>query len=279
MQDLTDTQKSLFVNVFAKNKKSKGIAYAWLIFFGGVGLHKLYLKNKSGWIYLTFFWTFIPLIFCLFDLFTLPKQVDKCNNFLAVKIKGLIKSYDNANIAAMVVPDMIKNSSIALNAIAISIFMLLIAAIANKDEFEKGYKSEENNTDLNIMNQYESQVNPKEYHLKSGRYNLIKDEYQTGYIIIQTVKPDMLLVQDIEVSNVKGSCGFGGEQPFELKKIANNIYSIQEEALSKEDEKPTIILLVKNNNLIEITTKGFLSMSIGGCGKDASIRGIYKHLN
>jgi TM2 domain-containing membrane protein YozV len=85
------------VNAFEVPKKSKGSAYAALIFVGLLGWHQFYLGKKlRGVLYVVVFillmysWntTMVPLayitslmllIFFLFDLFTLGKQVDKWN--------------------------------------------------------------------------------------------------------------------------------------------------------------------------------------------------------
>ena len=51
-------------------KVQKGIYIALCLFLGGLGIHKFYSgKWGQGLLYLTFCWTFIPLILSVFDLF------------------------------------------------------------------------------------------------------------------------------------------------------------------------------------------------------------------
>lgn len=58
--------------------KSKFLAYLLLFMFGVLGIHKFYLK-KTGMRILYIFTLGIFGIGLIYDLFTLPMQVNKCN--------------------------------------------------------------------------------------------------------------------------------------------------------------------------------------------------------
>ena len=54
--------------IVATVPKSRSLAIVLALFLGGFGIHKFYV-NQPGWgfLYLIFFWTFIPAILSLFD--------------------------------------------------------------------------------------------------------------------------------------------------------------------------------------------------------------------
>ena len=58
---------------------SKGIYIGLCLFLGGIGVHKFYAgKWAQGLLYLAFFWTGVPLILSVFDLFgTIFKRPDE----------------------------------------------------------------------------------------------------------------------------------------------------------------------------------------------------------
>lgn len=47
--------------------KSRWTAVLLAFFLGGVGIHKLYLKQGRWWLYLLFCWTFIPALIAFFE--------------------------------------------------------------------------------------------------------------------------------------------------------------------------------------------------------------------
>jgi TM2 domain-containing membrane protein YozV len=48
--------------------KNKGIAIVLALFMGGLGVHRFYVgRVGSGFLYLIFFWTFIPAILGLIE--------------------------------------------------------------------------------------------------------------------------------------------------------------------------------------------------------------------
>ena len=51
-----------------KNKELTTALAFLSLFFGGAGLHKFYLGNYlSGFLYVFFWWTFIPVVLCVVD--------------------------------------------------------------------------------------------------------------------------------------------------------------------------------------------------------------------
>jgi hypothetical protein len=52
--------------------KSKGLALVLAIFLGGFGIHKFYLgQTTAGIFYVLFFWTVIPFLLSIIDIFRL----------------------------------------------------------------------------------------------------------------------------------------------------------------------------------------------------------------
>jgi hypothetical protein len=63
------------------NQRDTGIAYLLLLFGGFLGLHKFYL-NRPGWGVAYIFTGGLCCVGLVYDLFTLPAQVQRCNNEL-----------------------------------------------------------------------------------------------------------------------------------------------------------------------------------------------------
>jgi TM2 domain-containing membrane protein YozV/RNA polymerase subunit RPABC4/transcription elongation factor Spt4 len=58
-----DTETSTTSSWQIKDKKDKTVAALLALFLGGIGIHRFYLQKKaSGFLYLIFCWTFIPVI-------------------------------------------------------------------------------------------------------------------------------------------------------------------------------------------------------------------------
>lgn len=92
-----ENEQAQFKYFYHKQSKSIFVAYLLLIFFGWFGLHKFYLDKKTGWLYFLFCWTGIPLLFVVLDFFTLPFQVSKYNQELALALVRLIKSFGSGH--------------------------------------------------------------------------------------------------------------------------------------------------------------------------------------
>lgn len=94
----TANEQSQFKFFYGKYSKNIFIAYLLLIFFGIFGIHKFYLNKASAWLYFIFSWTIIiPLVLIFFDLFLLPMQVRKHNQYLAIDLVELIKIHKDTN--------------------------------------------------------------------------------------------------------------------------------------------------------------------------------------
>jgi hypothetical protein len=68
-------------NSMNTNHRDTGIAYLLLLFGGFLGLHKFYL-NRPGWGVVYIFTGGLFCVGLVCDLFTLPAQVQRCNNEL-----------------------------------------------------------------------------------------------------------------------------------------------------------------------------------------------------
>lgn len=90
LQRLNEVQRVQFNFFYRHNRKSLGVAYAWLIAFGIFGIHKFYLQKRNAWLYLLFCWTMIPAVLAVIDLFLLPFQLRKHNMKLAASLAGFI---------------------------------------------------------------------------------------------------------------------------------------------------------------------------------------------
>lgn len=61
----------------SKEQKSRTTAIILALFVGGLGIHKLYLKDGKWWLYLIFCWTFIPAIIALYELIQYAMMSDE----------------------------------------------------------------------------------------------------------------------------------------------------------------------------------------------------------
>jgi hypothetical protein len=67
------------------NLRDTGIAYLLLLFGGFLGLHKFYL-NRPGWGVVYIFTGGLACVGLVYDLFTLPAQVQQCNIELGARV-------------------------------------------------------------------------------------------------------------------------------------------------------------------------------------------------
>lgn len=103
---LSDRELSILNSEMAQKQKSVGIGYLLLIFLGGAGAHKFYLgKTGMGALYLgltvlgaittiiVIGWGILGIVgfMCLYDLFTLPRQVQKRNEEIETEVIGEIR--------------------------------------------------------------------------------------------------------------------------------------------------------------------------------------------
>lgn len=61
----------------AKETKSRTTAIILALFVGGLGIHKLYLKEGKWWLYLIFCWTLIPSLIALVELIQYAMMSDE----------------------------------------------------------------------------------------------------------------------------------------------------------------------------------------------------------
>lgn len=91
--NLSDQEAIDFQIQFQKKKKSVLTAVLLAIFFGAYGGHKFYLGQiKSGFIYLAFFWTLIPLLIALYEVINMGKIISNQNYKIALDISKKLKS-------------------------------------------------------------------------------------------------------------------------------------------------------------------------------------------
>ena len=81
-KDVSDAARSCpncgFSSGAFSGTKSKGLAIVLALFLGGLGIHKFYLgKIGLGFLYLIFFWTFIPAILGVVDAIVLATRSER----------------------------------------------------------------------------------------------------------------------------------------------------------------------------------------------------------
>jgi TM2 domain-containing membrane protein YozV len=92
MSSMTDVQRVLFQNEMAHSRKSSTTAILLALFLGGVGAHRFYMGQVGlGIFYLIFFWTFIPAIVALIEIFVLSGRVARYNDARAVEIADKVR--------------------------------------------------------------------------------------------------------------------------------------------------------------------------------------------
>jgi len=90
----TDPQRQLFDAELARAQKSPQTAILLALFLGGIGMHRFYLNDLWGVVYLVFFWTFIPLVVSLIEaIFVLHDRVETYNKHQAHLIATRIRAY------------------------------------------------------------------------------------------------------------------------------------------------------------------------------------------
>jgi TM2 domain-containing membrane protein YozV len=87
VNQMSETQRYAFMF----RRKNATTAFLLCFFLGGIGAHKFYLgRMGEGVVYLLFFWTLIPGIFALCELFTISRQVDRCNAEIAAFVMAIM---------------------------------------------------------------------------------------------------------------------------------------------------------------------------------------------
>jgi len=93
MQEMTDSQRTIFQSEFNQTRKHQTTAFFLTLFLGGIGAHRFYLDETAlGLVYLVFCWTFIPVVISLFELLLIAKRVDRYNTQLADEVALRVKA-------------------------------------------------------------------------------------------------------------------------------------------------------------------------------------------
>ncbi len=81
MQDLTEQERWVFQDEFNAKRKEVTAGVLLALFLGGVGAHKFYMGQPvMGVVYILFFWTFIPLVVSLVEIFLMPGRIRRFNS-------------------------------------------------------------------------------------------------------------------------------------------------------------------------------------------------------
>ncbi len=93
LEGLSEAQKTLFWAEMGAKRKERSTALLLCLLLGGIGAHHFYLGNTwAGVVYLLFFWTWIPLIVSLIELFVIGGRVDAYNRRVADLIVARIRA-------------------------------------------------------------------------------------------------------------------------------------------------------------------------------------------
>jgi TM2 domain-containing membrane protein YozV len=99
MKGMTDAQRSVFMSEMNKVRKDRTTALLLALFLGGLGAHHYYLGRVGlGILCTVFFWTFIPAIVALVELFFIGKRVDAYNEQKAVDTAARVKMLIDAKM-------------------------------------------------------------------------------------------------------------------------------------------------------------------------------------
>lgn len=93
MENMTADQRLLFESRYRQAHRSRTTAFVLTLFLGGLGGHRLYLKEPwLAVLYLLFCWTLIPAMIALVELFLIGKRVDRYNERHAIEIAAGVKA-------------------------------------------------------------------------------------------------------------------------------------------------------------------------------------------
>lgn len=69
----------------AEGEKSEKVGVLLSVFLGGFGGHRFYLKDRKGFLYIPFFWTFVPTVVGLVEAFFMKDRVRAFNHRRAIE--------------------------------------------------------------------------------------------------------------------------------------------------------------------------------------------------
>jgi TM2 domain-containing membrane protein YozV len=92
MQTMSDNERLLFTSEMNSARKNRTIGFVLTFFLGGLGAHRFYLGQTGlGVLYAMFFWTFVPGIIALVELFLIMGRVDRYNESLATATASKVR--------------------------------------------------------------------------------------------------------------------------------------------------------------------------------------------
>ena len=90
---MTPHQQLLFQAEMMRIRKNGTTGMLLALFLGGIGVHRFYLKDGVGVLYLMFFWTFIPALVSLLEALMMNGRVENYNKqqayLAAVRVKAM----------------------------------------------------------------------------------------------------------------------------------------------------------------------------------------------
>ena len=93
MQSLTDKERLVFLSEMNSRRKDPTTGVLLCLFTGGVGGHHFHLgRTGLGIAYLATFWTFIPMLIAVIELFLMTGRVRKYNAEVAHEIATTLKA-------------------------------------------------------------------------------------------------------------------------------------------------------------------------------------------
>lgn len=92
MQGMNDTQLLMFQAEMGRRRKNPTTGVLLALFLGGWGAHRFYLGQVlRGFLYILFFWTFIPLVFACVEIFLMRGRVEAYNAQQAVEVAAHVR--------------------------------------------------------------------------------------------------------------------------------------------------------------------------------------------
>jgi TM2 domain-containing membrane protein YozV len=95
-RSMNDTQRQLFHAEMLHARKSASTGILLAIFLGGLGVHRFYLKDLWGILYIALMWTFLPMLVGLIEAFLMDRRVATYNKRQAALIAARIRAYTPA---------------------------------------------------------------------------------------------------------------------------------------------------------------------------------------
>ncbi len=100
LQGLTDPQRLHFQTEYNAARKDMTLGFLLVLFFGVIGVQFFYLDRiGAGILCLVFFWTAIPAILAIIDLFLIFGKVNRYNAAKAQEIATIIRALKSEEVA------------------------------------------------------------------------------------------------------------------------------------------------------------------------------------